>query len=259
MRADTGSAVWLRQVALLLVLLGASGLWLVMQHSPRDRWGRTDSELAPVSGSPSTPLLLVNSGTIPIYFEISHPDWEEPQPELLLPGDTQFVDVPSVPAKSALVRAMPLDLQARGATRVIDLPTGWQFTAIDVDEDGAVVHEAREGGDTSPRRGMVVISSRYALPIHVDVPWDAHERPPGADAERRSWIGPGTGDDIAGCAFALDRATSATLRVPTLDAPTQTFVISPADGATRIALAYDGTLQRDNLPLWRRFTHLASF
>jgi hypothetical protein len=45
--------------------------------------------------------------------------------------------------------------------------------------------------------------------------------------------------------------------VPPLDAPVNTFRITPADGATQLTVRQDGTVQRDTIPAWRRFERLA--
>jgi hypothetical protein len=251
-RAPRGK-LWL---ALAVWALGTGIFVSRTVFSERDRWLRKDLEQAWPAGAGSRSVQLVNDGTVPIFFEIRHVDWDTARTELLLPGDEQFVDVPV--GAAAEVLAMVLDLQMRDVCTVVPLEPGWNCTFVDVLEDGTLDVEQRSGGDLSPRRGLVGIETLYRFPVRVDLPWDLHEHPPARNVERESWIGPGTGNEVAVCGFALDRQPVATVKVPRADAPLQSFIITPEDDSTRILLRYDGTLQRDSTPAWRRLARLAS-
>ncbi|HEX5010744.1 MAG TPA: hypothetical protein VFY71_10100 [Planctomycetota bacterium] len=247
---------WKRALA-LTVWVVATGFFVAQTVFPeRDRWLRKDLEQTWPAGAGSRSVQLVNDGTVPIFFEIRHADWHTPRPELLLPGDEQFVDVPMGAPAEVLARV--LDLQTRDVCSVVPLEPGWNNTSIDVRGDGTLDVEHRDGGDIWPRRGIVGITTVYPLPVRVDLPWDLHEHPPARNVERESWIGPGTGDETAVCGFALDRQPVATVKVPRTDAPAQTFMIGVDEASSRILLRYDGTLQRDSTPAWRRLARLAS-
>jgi hypothetical protein len=236
----------------MFVQLGRSNLL-------RDRWRRHDLELQFPPGEAHQSLLLVNAGDVPAFAELRSASWSEPRPELLLPGESQMIELSSDPAHTTEVRLRTLDLQAEHVQHVVPLPTGWFKTFIDVDESGAVSSRTRDGGDYSPKRGYVGVETSYALPVRVELPYDAHERPSKKDFEHLAWIGPGVRSHVAPCAFAMDRPASVTLWVPQPTDVERTFEISAGDGATRLTIQTGGTVDRDAIPLWRRVAQVAAF
>ena len=245
---------------LLWLVFCACMLSLTHRSYERDRWGRDDLARDFPATSDATPLLLVNEGTIPVFFEIRSRAWETARPELLLPGESQFVDVPDGDWGECEVVARRLDPQDHGVARLIPLPAGWNLTDAEIGADGAIeTTTMTDRGDLWPRRGMFGISTSYALPVRVGMPWDAHERPPAKNIEHESWIGPGTRTDTDVCAFALEREPVVNVWVPRLDAAVNSFVLTSETGATRITAKPDGSFGRDGLPLWKRCARLASF
>ena len=255
-----------RRVRWSLLCFGISLLcfgWVILSAGgprfTRDRWWRKDLADRFPPGASSQSLLLVNAGTVPAFAEVRSPAWPEARAELLLPGQSQMVDVPADAAHATEVRMRTLDLQARDAVHVVTLEPGWTRTTIDVDEDGEVDSWTLRGGDSSPKRGLVWVDTSYPLPVRIEIPFDAHEKPTGKDLERRSWIGPGVSDDSDGCAYAMDRAPSVTIWVPQPTSFERVFEIGSADGATRLTMKPDGTVARDTIPAWKRLVHAASF
>ena len=245
---------------LLLSLLPMLVLWiqLARSHSLRDRWTREDLEQHFPAGASSQALLLVNDGSGPAFAEVRNAAWDEPRPELLLPGDSQLIQLPAT-QDSTEVRMTTLDVNAPGVAHVVPLPTGWYKTFVRVDEAGEITSETRNGGDYSPKRGYVGVDSDYALPVRVEVPFDAHEKPTAKDLERRAWIGPGVRWQSEQCAFALDRETVVRVWVPQRATDERTIQVGPSDGATRLTMRPDGTVERDALPMWRQVAQLAGF
>jgi hypothetical protein len=244
----------------LLVMFGAMATQLWPGGWTRDRWGRKDLETRFPAGGESHHVLLVNSGQWPLYAELRSQDWSGPRCELLLPGDEQWVAIPATAAGGGdmHLRALALDMPA-AAHHVFDLPEDecgsiW----VTIAEDGQPAVEHSECGDSSPPRNMAVLRTHYALPVRVELPFDAHERPAGSDLERRSWVGPGTDDELAGSSCRLRPGVQLTCAVPPPAEPALR-VQGPADAdtSTRIVLRWDGTLTRDTIPFSRRLLHSA--
>ena len=255
-----------RTFAIAGALLAIAGLSLTFLMTSRhglmrDRWHREDLEQLFPAGEASEPLLLVNSGSVPAFAEVRCKDWGEPRIELLLPGQSQFLNVPAPAGHPAQVGFQAIDMQGEGVVHVVQLPPGQMTSLLVVEADGHVSLSRKQGGDSSPPRGYVGVDTEYALPVRVDVPFDLHERPRGDDYERRAWIGPGMRWDSAHCAYALSRTPSVTVWVPRRTEFERRFEIAAGDGATRLVMKSDGTVERDDVvPPWRRVAaHLASF
>lgn len=231
----------------------------VRTHVLRDRWRRHDlADRYPAGGS-SQSLLLVNSGNVPAFAEIRCPAWGEPRPELLLPGQSQMVELPQSAGPPTEVRYFALDAQAPDVVHVVPLPADWYRTSVDVYEDGEVSSYSKRGGDSSPRRGLVGVDSEYSLPIRVDLPFEPHWRLSGEAAERRAWIGPGTKDNSDQCAYEIGPPVSVTVRVPRRPDVERVLEVGTADTATRLTMRPDGSVDRDDIPLWRRVAQVAAF
>ena len=91
------------------------------------------------------------------------------------------------------------------------------------------------------------------------LPFEPHWRLSGDAAERRAWIGPGTGDDSDQCAYEIGPPVSVTLRVPRRPDFERVLEVGAADPATRLTMKPDGTVDRDAIPLWRRVSQVATF
>ncbi|HZL98893.1 MAG TPA: hypothetical protein VFD43_01460 [Planctomycetota bacterium] len=258
----TSSARHPLAAGLCVMLFLACFAWMLLQSGGqtflRDRWWRNDLADRFPPGASSHGLQLVNAGSLPTLAEVRNAGWDEPRLELLLPGQSQVIVMPADPAHPTVVRMRTLDLQARDAAHVVELPAGWVKTFIKVDGDGAVSLETRPGGDYSPKRGYVAVDSAYPLPVRVELPFDAHERPTGKDYERHAWIGPGVRWDSAQCAYALERTPSVLLWVPRPTAAERVLEVGAADRATRLTMTPDGTVVRDTIPAWRQLAELAA-
>ena len=90
--------------------------------------------------------------------------------------------------------------------------------------------------------------------MRVAVPFDPPERPPAAAFARREWLGPGTGDTIDGCAYAMRDGVRASCWVPHAVGPPAEFTLADTS-AERIHVAADGSITREPLSLLRQVGH----
>jgi hypothetical protein len=247
-----------RKALFFAVMVAGVGLWSFARGNVRDPWWRKDPAAAFPAGADAHSVLLVNSGTAPLFVEISSASWDGPRQELLLPGDEQWVGVPGGQDGGPMrMAATVLDMPA-AEHHVVEIPGSWGATIVTIGADGTPAVRQKDIGDSSPKRNMAIARTEYRYPVRVELPYDAHERPVGRDLETHQWMGPGTNSNGVGCATALRPGVQFTCAVPRPAEPT--LVIDEAvsvSGTTRITLRWDGSVARDRIPLARRLQRWA--
>jgi hypothetical protein len=249
---------WMRKVPALLILGWLCFHFIRDLHEyDTDRWRRKDLETRFPAGASPHHVLLVNDSTSPLYAVLRSKAWSAPRCELLLPKDEQWVDVPTDGDSHLQFSAMRLDMEA-AQHQVLDVPDTWSLVSVSIDDRGTASFESLPGGDVSPKRSLIGVTSAYELPARIEMPYDAHERPAGRDYEVRAWIGPGTHGDSATCACAIRPGVQITCAAPRPAQPQLQFdePVS-ADTSTRIVLRWNGTVTRDTISAGSRFRHWA--